>query len=656
MERSNNGAYGRTQNVLPGWTADGRASTESQRIVRKRSTLGVRNASQPLPSSRTTLQAQHHGAAYVDGSQARKSSLRNVVRKIFGRRSKEIPAVQQKSPPRHAYHRSEPSALVPHVEEADNGPDDMAVAQRTFSVPLQSPPSPGLHRTRSPYAVEFPHSARLKPLNLGDPYYAPGSQLRRRKTMPSVLLTEEDDPDLTSPPKDPAVPAFEVTRDAPVPEPARGSTSRSMKRRSRSADDLRQSLADRQEYPPRKRSDEIRFWRESFQGSVLRASGFVSRENSSMGLEESMPEPMPELRDEDVPISDNTGPIDTRQSRSGTIGTFRSSPPGHGHTFSQTDVRSASGYGTELSRDLEDRVAKLESGLHDFQRSLARLTADRNRQTVMVGGMPQRRSSLNARTPSMLADTLSDPLTLAYTLYGQPEQQRPSTSPQPPRTPTRNTAPSRPPVPPLPMGSDRIREAYSTPPPNTTRGPTSHPVQARQSDTSENNSDGQPQPYTFRSLYEMLTDERSARRRLEGQLRGMRQEISDLQYHVSSSQVQSQRSSFVPMEPVAGSSRIRDLLRETEQSPPGSSSVTQYPHLPQLQQPSQALRDSGNTVFTTSTGGRGGLMSRFSHSDSEAGAMADSTDDLETPYEAYQTPLEERHRTPFGTVGEIDMF
>jgi hypothetical protein len=119
----------------------------------------------------------------------------------------------------------------------------------------------------------------------------------------------------------------------------------------------------------------------------------------------------------------------------------------------------------------------------------------------------------------------------------------------------------------------------------------------------------------------MLADERSARRRLEMQMRGLREEIANLHYQVSSaSNFQSQRSSYyAAMDPQVGSSRLHALLRDTEESPPGTA---------------QSGQQQG------STGLNARIVSRFSGSESEAGGMAESTE-LETPYEAYQTPIEE---------------
>ncbi|KAK3116267.1 hypothetical protein LTR53_003571 [Teratosphaeriaceae sp. CCFEE 6253] len=638
-----NGAYSRTQNI-PGGRAfePSRPSVDSQRLQKKRSHPGVRNASQPLPSINAGVRSYGDYSGRPDGAgeQARKSSLRNVVRRIFGRRSKEVsPQPLQRSPPRHAYHYSEPAALLIHAEEVEPRQEEHVTPHRTLSAPLQQLPSPSFSRTRSPFAVQFPQSARLKPLPLGDPFYAPGSQLRRRKTSPSLLVTDKQDDDaIAASPEEPPLPSFEAPRETPLLYGlGRQSTLRSAKRRSRSADDLQRAVVERS--PPRERSEDIRYWRESFQGSVLRASGFRSKE-PAVDLS-----PEREIRAEDrTPLARLNDPFESRQSRSGT---FQSSPPvRHGPTFSEADIGSASGYGTGLSRDLEDRVAKLEAGLQHFQQSLSRLTAERNQRTVLVGGggggLPQRRQSTDARTPSMLADTLAHPLALASLQYEIGEAERPATSPQPPRTPVREASARRQPaVPRLPFPEYHgAAEPFSTPPlpQHETAFTAAAPRQRSTSSATAGNSTGTgpaqappPPQHTFRSLYEMLADERAARRRLETQLHRVRRDLTALhdQVAVSSGVPSSQRSSLRALDhSMVGSSRLRDLLRETERSPPSAAAAA-------------AARDSGATAFSGSTGSAPpGAISRFSNSESEAGALAESTEDLALPYDTHRMPVE----------------
>ncbi|KAK1061172.1 hypothetical protein LTR74_011293 [Friedmanniomyces endolithicus] len=740
MDPSSNGAYGRTQNVPSGRALEARTSVESQRqrLQKQRSNLGVRNASQPLPAVRTygqRVSGQDEGA-----EQAKRGSLRNVVRRIFGRRSKVVDpqTLPKTSPPRHAYHYSEPSALLTQVEEPE---EDNILPQRTLSAPLQQLPSPSLQRVRSPYAVNFPHSSRLKPLPLGDPYYAPGSQLRRRKSLPSLVVADEEADEIAPPVDDEEVTSFEEPRDTPTLDLLnRASTIRSRKRRSRSADDLRQAMTENS--LPRKRRDEIRFWRDSSHFSVLRASGFVSKEPRDTSSDMPAEERTPLARTED-PFTTTT-----RQSRAGTL---RSSPHSpqvqHERTFSDADIQSASGYGTELSKDLEDRVARLEAGLQNFQQSLARLTAERNRRTVLVGGMPQRRRlSTDARTPSMLADTLSNPLALASLQYDLQEPERPSTSPQPPRTPVRATGSRPPPVPPLPF-IERMAEPFSTPPPppqtafmaasstqrprgNTTgttgtaAAPTysdsnPHPIPYPSSPPSQPSQPAQqPQfqqpPHSFRTLYDLLATERTARHRLETQLNTMRHEINDLHYQVSvGSGVQSHRGS-VHNAPVGealcgGGGAAGTTATGTETTAVGSAaakaagfgSVGESRRLREMVREMEAegtrSRDSEGTAFSTATtasaresatgGLPGAVVSRFSGSESESvtapatgpatgtattaaaatvggtgGAEADagagraSAKDLMAEYDAYRTPLAERRGFHFGDGDEEGAF
>jgi len=308
-------------------------------------------------------------------------------------------------------------------------------------------------------------------------------------------------------------------------------------------------------------------------------------------------------------------------------------------------MRSASGYGTDLSRDIEDRVAKLEAGLQTFQRSLQRLTADRNRRTVLIGGVPQRRASTDVRTPSMLADTLQDPLGASGYQYDFTETQRPSTSPQPPRTPVRSTET----VPPLPAVRHSDEPSRTPPPlpPVLTSCPREQGTGRNGGGNGNGNGNGLTQPYNFHNLYQMLDAERTARRHLERQLQGLQNEINSLHDKVSvvgSQGIQSQRSSYIAGPQTLGSNRLRDLLRETELSPPGTAQSN----------PPQQQRDSGATGFTQISE-EPVVVSRFSGSDSEVGGVAESEDlSVQTPYEAYQTPREERGRFHFGDDGDSE--
>ena len=65
-------------------------------------------------------------------------------------------------------------------------------------------------------------------------------------------------------------------------------------------------------------------------------------------------------------------------------------PSSSNRGLGEKEAASASGLGTvEYASDLEDRVAKLEQGLLTFRGQLAQMSADRNRRTVIIGGVPQ---------------------------------------------------------------------------------------------------------------------------------------------------------------------------------------------------------------------------------------------------------------------------
>lgn len=488
------------------------------------------------------------------------------------------------------------SVLPTQPEEPERFALEPRISQRNFSVPLDLSPSAILPRTRSPYAVEFPQSSRLKPLNLGNPFNAPGSQLRRRKTLPSVLVTGEDAAAIKASIDSTVEPADQKPGQDLLPSQIGRaiSTRGSDKRRSRSETDLRAGVVERPKVPQRKRSDEIRYWRESYQPNVLRASGFrVPSVHAGEGADA--------LEVDRAPTPRNTDSFENR------VG---SSPPRQeGLALSNVEDSSLTALGTELSQDIEDRVAKLETGLRNFQASLEKLNTDRNRRTRLFANTPEPgsvpvsgrhgRASSRDRTASLLAGDLQGDLAPSSYRYDYSDtlRARPSTSPQPPRTPTGFSD-----RPALPVPEPTMDDPFVTPSPSMIPG--------------AKDGHGQIPQHTFRSLYEMLSDERSARRRLEQTMRNLQEEIANLHYQVSvNSNFQSQRSSYMP-----SSTRLQALLAGTEDSPPGTSE-------------SQQQRFTGIALDPR-------VVSRFSGSESEAAPT--EAGGLETPYEAYQTPREEQ--------------
>lgn len=91
------------------------ARPQTPKLRKKRSKPEMRAASQPQLKQQSDLgesSTRYSGALSSapsggadSGAGKRKSSLRSVVRRLFGRRSKELES-QQASPARHAYHKS----------------------------------------------------------------------------------------------------------------------------------------------------------------------------------------------------------------------------------------------------------------------------------------------------------------------------------------------------------------------------------------------------------------------------------------------------------------------------------------------------------------------------------------------------------------------
>lgn len=653
MDQSHNGAYGGTQ-----------YETSGRPVLRKkRSLVQVRSESigkQPRPLTAAAITTDDSTAYHAEystpgkpiGNSQRKGSLRNVVRKIFGRsRSSRVvrPDSQHSTPPRHKYHKSEPSGLPPPQEESTDADNEQAVytPQRVLSAPMNIQIPPVFHtKVRSPYAVEFPKSARLKPLDMSSPFDAPGAPLRRRKTLPSLLIAGDDAVAIAAAAKRSEIPPMPSRASAESLRPARPSdvgvaiSGVKDKRRSRSASGARTRDSGVASVPERKRSEEIRFWRESYQGSVLRASGFT--------VPFSVPPPEEQERDDKWQTmagdqQENVSPTRrvagsprglriTSHSRQDTLGTLDGST-----ALNSSNYRSTSGLDMQASRDLENRVAQLEANLQLFQRSLQKLQADRNRRTVIVGDHPPTDQRKSYRTPSMLADDLHVPSDCYR--QDQPDNTndtyRPSTAPVP-----RSPLAEHPPVPPLPSQSP-TNDDISSPEPSPTTIRAAPPRKPSNLTTTTPN-------VAFKSLYQMLSDERSARRRLETQMRTLHADIQDLQQQVSVAsygQNYSQRSSYMlSREATVASSRLRELLRETEGDVgAGGGSLEGTP------------RKGGGVVVSRFSGSTTGVREIDDEDHGEGGdGGEEDEEEAQTPHEEYKTPKEEQ--SPFSFEKEGEMF
>jgi len=628
MDQSHSTANGGAQ-----YEPTGRLSLHKKKsLVRVRPTSIDTSARPITTTSIYTENAPPHSTDHTNdgnckmiGAGQRKGSIRNVVRKIFGRsRSSRLvaPPQQRATLPRHAYHRSEPHGLpAPQEVTGNDQVEETHVPQRALSTPMHID-VPGIRspKVRSPYAVEFPKSAMLKPLEISSPFAAPSVALRRRKTLPSILIAGDDAVAIAAAakrselPPMPARSSAEIVRQPPSPEIGLAVSSVKDKRRSRSAAGMRtREDSGVASEPERKRSEEIRFWRESHQGSVLRASGFTVPLSVPPQEEQERDDQWQTTKEESHESSLHTGDLAdspqglriTSHSRQDTLGTLDGS--------TQLNFRSTSG----MSRDLEDRVAQLEANLQFFQRSLNKLQADRNRRTVIVGDYSSLDPGKSYRTPSMLADDLRVPSDcMDADTQEQLKTLRPATAPQP-----RSPIAEYPPVPPLPGQSH-----YNSPESPTRDG---RPSTSRK---PSNLIISNPS-VTFKSLYQMLADERSARRRLETQMRNLHTDIQDLQQQVTSNTYSHRNSYMLSHEATRASSRLRDLLSETDSS--GGVSPEDPPR-----DPAYISRFSASTTA--------GVLEIDEAENVHVNGYAfydDEDDEAQTPHDAYKTPREEQ--SPF---------
>ncbi|KAF2220411.1 hypothetical protein BDZ85DRAFT_26261 [Elsinoe ampelina] len=587
------------------------ASTENSpvgpgpaRIRKKRSSANVQNVNQNRGSaSNSALDGSSKASLSTNSTPnkaVRKGSLRNVVRKIFGRKAKaaeeeEKNSTPTKPPSRHGYTTSDPGVLRPIPEQPPPAaPQTFASGlnsnppQRTLSAPLKLLDPPELRRARSPYAVEFPQSSKLKPLDLGNPFHKEQREPRRRATLPSLIMDEKEAAVLAK--------AIQVRSDDYKPEEYDGTTNpyddseigvalstptRKQYRRSRSADDLRRMVQSLQ--PVRERTEEIKYWRQSTAGSVLRhPTPGMLEDDASDHNEERVVSPVSE-RQHDPFVVDQ---VDTN---TGKVSPMRDSPLMSRPATAHQDQ----GY------ELENRVTRLENGLATFQNALERLTAQSNRRTIIIDNTTSPRGS-RENTPSILVNSLLD---ADYTQgdYNQREYTYSPVAENP--------------------YADRHSRDDTTPQPGQSRGDF-HPSPGR----------------TYTALYSIINHERSARRNLESEVRALQQSLSDMQYQLSRPLIRQPTSSY-----------IRHPQTNSNYGP-------QMTHFRDHSYTSNALDPNMPGQRLTS---RFSLSNSLT--DSEAARLreardGDTEDDTGKSFDLYQTPAEEQRQRLSQPISDGGMF
>ncbi|PNS16367.1 Oxysterol-binding 1 [Sphaceloma murrayae] len=465
-------------------------NTGSARIRKKRSSANVQavNRISAANSALDTASKTSLSVTSTPSKTNRKGSLRNAVRKLFGKKAKaaeeEVKTSPAKPPSRHGYTTSDPGALRPIPEQTTtpsaqglSSPLNSHPPQRTLSAPLKLLDPPELRRARSPYAVEFPQSSRLKPLDLGNPFHRDQKEPKRRATLPSLIMDEREAAVLAK--------AIQVRSEDYNPDQFSGTMhpyddseiglavstpTRKQHRRSRSADDLRRMAYSLQ--PVRERNEEIKYWRQSTAGSVLRHSVHSLEDRHGQIDEHRDVSPMSEHHANSSVVNKDDGDgVDIAK-----VSPMRDSP-----------LMSRPTTAPQGSGDLEGRVTSLENGLATFQNALERLTAQSNRRTIIIDNAASPRGS-RENTPSILVNSLLD-----ADSYGREY---------------------------LPVAEDPYANRRS-------RQETTPP-------TYRQRDEFQPSPSrTYTALYSIINHERNARRNLEHEVRALQQSLSDMQYQLS---------------------------------------------------------------------------------------------------------------------------
>ncbi|KAI4723759.1 hypothetical protein E4T49_08516 [Aureobasidium sp. EXF-10728] len=612
--------------------ADGRRSTDTA----------------PKPRKRKSARYSVGNGVGAEGAE-RKGSIRNAVRRLFGRKSKgdipEVPALPRTEASRHGYHKSDPGHFKrPQTIHAH--PSD-AIHHRVISAPLspplagplsapfllQQPPLPhhknSSARASPSHAVEFPKSARLKPLDLANPFYTRDHGPKRRATLPSLIMTANEAADIST-----TLRPGEDTRVADTSNPTGLTvTSRLDKRRSRSANDLKQAMVAAE--PFRDRTGEIEYWRRSYASVLLSPTGkapvyeypFADTEADATDVPDvpDVPE-VPEhfVREPDfvsAPTPLSSHPPLPRSDAVSIPSTRGQSIPAKNPSL-RSFSRPLTTPVTETPADLESRVAKLEAHLVDFQRSLSNLALS---SPSAVAPTEPPGSSHRQQTPSIFVESLQT-RARGYEDAG-----------------------------------DIMEREWGPSSHGSTNGDRSNlaPPTLRSTAATANG--------TFTALYNMLSEERSARRTLENQVRNLQHEVTRLQLsrgswgsYTAQSLPQGQRPR-TPAESDGGRSASRLEAYNALSSP--ATVVPPISYLRAFDRPDARIqsRFSGDSAEDSEYGSRHRSVGVDSGRRSIPRSSVRQTPpnyehnrvEPQTQYELYRTPAEERGAYRFS---EDEMF
>jgi hypothetical protein len=390
---------------------------------------------QPRSQTPTTpLRATPESTSYSNTAakkQKRKSGIRGVFRKMFGRKDRDESPEQNEEPVRrgHSYHHSDPGMLQKSQSSPQPVVPQRPNAQRIsdLSVKELSPPHPlGQH-------LPYPMNVNASPVSPPQEYLRFDFQRPdlgpRRATLPSLPGAGAQRHSLDEPRgrlstweerhEDEALPSPGIGIGIALSDPSQAMLSIKDRRRSRSAGALRELAKARLSNDDKSRTDVIKSWRDSYasasvysqntrpqtartvetvrsvqtQGPTLQEAESIHEGMSAtlVQADELTPnEPTPRAQEPSTP--DAHAPVSAFN-----FGNLEpSSPHEHMETLQQLEgppVPSRS----PKRLSVEDRVQHLEENIHSLESSLRRISTHNSRQTIILENAPR---NLRTRTRS----------------------------------------------------------------------------------------------------------------------------------------------------------------------------------------------------------------------------------------------------------------
>ncbi|KAF2710032.1 hypothetical protein K504DRAFT_378339 [Pleomassaria siparia CBS 279.74] len=436
--------------------------------------------------------------------QKRKSGLRNVFRKMFSKRGRDESRDDEDTSRRgHEHHISDPGFSA----NSPDGAKETTGASRISTLPVRelAPLNPLGQHLPFPMNVNAPQES--SPPHEYLTFDRPAADLgRRRATLPSVLHVNPETqllPDAT-----PLAPLEE--RDGNPPSPQIGmaisspgqSFSIQSKRRSRSAGALRE-LAKSRTSTERRRSAEIRYWRQSYQsGSVYSTN--TPRPRTAQTVETIQTEDTPDYASGAAPrsIADSSivhAPTVDQHDQDISQIVLPVEAFNFGNLKSGFDEEDAEGelptegIRSESRLSMVERVQHLEEDLRTIEASVHRMSGHTDRQTIILDDAPKGRRSRDRSSSGSVGQTSHHSSRSSNVTPSQSGRHSPSAPPSP-----------------LSASSPRPTTLYR----------------------SELASQ-------FAAIYEALKHERFARKNLQKQVVSLQREISDLHAIVNKQHTQS---------------------------------------------------------------------------------------------------------------------